>query len=91
MNKQELITAMSTKSELSKKDVEKVLSAFIETVTEELVKGEKVALTGFGSFEVAERAERTGRNPQTSETMTIPASKAPKLKFSKNVKELLNN
>lgn len=80
MNKTELIAAIAEKTELSKKDSEKVLKAFIEVVTEELKKGEKIQLVGFGTFEVVERAARDGRNPQTGEVMPIPASKAPKFK-----------
>ena len=80
MNKTELIAAMAESAELSKKDAEKALKAFVDVVTEELKKGEKVQLVGFGTFEVSERAERTGRNPQTKETITIAASKAPKFK-----------
>ena len=65
MNKSELVAAMSDRAELSKKDTEKALKAFIDVVTEELVKGEKIQLVGFGTFEVAERAAREGKNPQT--------------------------
>ena len=90
MNKQELVTAIAEKTELSKKDAEGALKAFIDTVTEELVKGEKVQLVGFGTFEVTDRAERQGRNPSTGETITIAASKAPKFKAGKNLKELVN-
>jgi len=84
MNKTELITAMATKSGLTKKDTEKVLKAFEETITETLVGGGKVQLVGFGTFDVAERAAREGRNPQTGEPMPIPASKAPRLKLVKH-------
>ena len=90
MNKSELVAAMSEKSELSKKDVEKALKAFTDVVTDELVKGEKVQMVGFGTFEVAERAEREGRNPKTKEPMTIPASKSPKFKAGKALKDLVN-
>lgn len=90
MNKTELIAAIAEKTELSKKDSEKALKAFIEVVTEELKKGEKIQLVGFGTFEVSERAARTGRNPQTGEEMTIPASKAPKFKAGKALKDLMN-
>ena len=78
MNKTELVAAIAEKAELSKKDSEKALKAFIDVVTDELVKGEKVQLVGFGTFEVSERPAREGRNPQTGETMPIAASKAPK-------------
>lgn len=90
MNKTELIAAIAEKTELSKKDSEKALKAFIDVVTEELKKGEKVQLVGFGTFEVAERPERVGRNPQTKEEMTIPASKAPKFKVGKALKDVIN-
>ncbi|MCX4267359.1 MAG: HU family DNA-binding protein [Lachnospiraceae bacterium] len=90
MNKTELIAAMAESADLSKKDAEKALKAFVDVVTEELKKGEKVQLVGFGTFEVSERAERTGRNPQTKETITIAASKAPKFKAGKALKDALN-
>ena len=90
MNKTELISAMSEKSELTKVDTEKALKAFIDTLTEELKNGGKVQLVGFGTFEVAERAERQGRNPKTGETITIPASKSPKFKAGKALKDIVN-
>ena len=90
MNKTELISAMSEKSELTKVDTEKTLKAFIDTVTEELKNGGKVQLIGFGSFEVAERAERQGRNPKTGEAITIPASKSPKFKAGRSLKDIVN-
>ena len=90
MNKTELITAMAEQTELSKKDVEKTLKAFIDTVTEEVKKGEKVQLVGFGTFEVTERAAREGRNPQTGETIEIAACIAPKFKAGKQLKEALH-
>ena len=90
MNNAELVTAIADKSELSKKQAENALKAFIDVVTEELVKGEKVQLVGFGTFEVAERPERTGRNPQTKKAITIPASKAPKFKAGKALKDIIN-
>ena len=90
MNKAELVSAIADKAELSKKDAEAALKAFTDVVTEELQKGEKIQLVGFGTFEVSERAARTGRNPQTGEEMTIPASKAPKLKAGKALKDLVN-
>ena len=90
MNKAELVVAIAEKAELSKKDTEKALKAFIDVVTEELVKGEKVQLVGFGTFEVSERAARTGRNPQTGKEMKIAASKAPKFKAGKALKDMLN-
>ena len=90
MNRTELISAMSEKSELTKVDTEKALKAFIDTVTEELKNGGKVQLVGFGTFEVAERAERQGRNPKTGEAITIPASKSPKFKAGKALKDIVN-
>ena len=90
MNKTELVAAIAEKTELSKKDAEKALKAFTDVVAEELKKGEKIQLVGFGTFEVSERAARTGRNPQTGADMTIAASKAPKFKAGKALKELLN-
>ena len=90
MNKTELVAAMAEKTELSKKDAEKVLKAFTDVVAEELKKGEKVQLVGFGTFEVAEREAREGRNPRTGETMTIAASKSPKFKAGKALKDSLN-
>ena len=90
MNKAELVAAIAEKTELSKKDSEKALKAFIDVVTEELTKGEKIQLVGFGTFEVAERAAREGRNPKTGATMNIPASKAPKFKAGKALKDTIN-
>ncbi|MDE7060638.1 MAG: HU family DNA-binding protein [Lachnospiraceae bacterium] len=91
MNKSELVAAMSDRAELSKKDTEKALKAFIDVVTEELVKGEKIQLVGFGTFEVAERAAREGKNPQTGKKINIAASKAPKFKAGKALKDVVNN
>ena len=90
MNKTELVAAIAEQTELSKKDAEKALKAFIDVVTDELKKGEKVQLVGFGTFEVSERAAREGRNPQTGETMKIEASKAPKFKAGKALKDMVN-
>ena len=90
MNKVELVAAIAEKSELTKVDAEKALKAFIDTVTEELKNGGKVQLVGFGTFEVAERAERKGRNPKTGEAITIPATKSPKFKPSRTLKEAVN-
>ena len=81
---------MAEQAELSKKDSEKALKAFIDVITEELKKGEKIQLVGFGTFEVAERAAREGRNPLTGETMQIKASKAPKFKAGKALKDAVN-
>ena len=90
MNKTELVAAISEKTELTKKDSEKALKALIDVVAEELKKGEKVQLVGFGIFEVSERPEREGRNPQTGETMKIAACKAPKFKAGKALKDAIN-
>lgn len=90
MNKAELITRMSEKSNFKKKDVEVVLKAFIETVEEALEQKEKVQLIGFGTFETRERAERKGRNPRTKEEITIPASTVPVFKAGKEFKERVN-
>lgn len=91
MNKTELTAAMAEQAGISKKDAEKALKAFTEVVTDELKKGGKVQLVGFGTFEVSERAAREGRNPQTNEPMPIPASKAPKFKAGKALKDMLND
>jgi DNA-binding protein HU-beta len=90
MNKAELVAAIAEKTELSKKDSEKALKAFIDVVTEELTKGEKIQLVGFGTFEVTNRAAREGRNPQSGKVMRIPASKAPKFKAGKALKDTIN-
>lgn len=90
MNKTELVDAIAKKTELSKKDAEKALKAFTDVVAEELTKGEKIQLVGFGTFEVVERPAREGRNPRTGETMPIAASKAPKFKAGKALKDAVN-
>ena len=90
MNKMELVSAMADKTGLSKKDAEAALKAFTDVVAEELKKGEKIQLVGFGTFEVSERAAREGRNPQTGETMKIAASKSPKFKPGKALKDEVN-
>ena len=90
MNKTELVAAMAEQTNLSKKDAEAALKAFIDVVSEELKKGEEVQLVGFGTFEVSERAAREGRNPQTGETMEIKASKTPKFKAGKALKDMMN-
>lgn len=90
MNKTELIAAVAERTELTKKDAEKALKAFTDVIAEELKKGEKIQLVGFGTFEVSERAAREGRNPQTGETMMIAASKTPKFKAGKALKDSLN-
>jgi DNA-binding protein HU-beta len=90
VNKADLVTKIAEKSELTKKDAEKALNAFVDAVQEALKQGDKVQLVGFGTFEVRERAERKGRNPQTKEEITIPASKAPVFKAGKALKDLVN-
>jgi DNA-binding protein HU-beta len=90
MNKTDLINSIAAKSGLSKKNSEAALNAFISSVEEALVNDEKVVLVGFGSFEVRERAERKGRNPQTKEEIVIPASKAPVFKAGKVLKDKVN-
>lgn len=87
MNKSELITAMAERAELSKKDTEKALKAFVDVISDELVKGEKIQIVGFGTFEVVERKEREGKKPGTDEIITIPASKSPKFKAGKALKD----
>lgn len=87
MNKTELISAIAEKAEISKKDAEKALAAFTNVVANTLVGGDKVQLVGFGTFEVVERAERQGRNPATGEAITIAASKSPKFKAGKALKD----
>jgi len=87
MNKTELVDAVATKSELTKQDSKKAVDALLETITNTLSQEEKIQLVGFGTFEIRERAERTGRNPQTGEEMTIPASKSPAFKPGKELKE----
>ncbi len=90
MNKTELVAAIADQTELSRKDAEKALKAFTDIVADELKKGEKVQLVGFGTFEVSERPAREGRNPQTGEPMPIAASKAPKFKAGKALKDMVN-
>ena len=90
MNKTELVAAISEKTELTKKDSEKALKALIDVVAEELKKGEKVQLVGFGTFEVSERAARTGKNPQTGAEIKIAACKAPKFMAGKALKDAVN-
>ncbi|NTW70759.1 MAG: HU family DNA-binding protein [Eubacteriaceae bacterium] len=90
MNKAELVAAMTEKTDLAKKDCEKALNALVDSITEELQKGEKVSLVGFGTFEVRERSERKGRNPKTMEELVIPASKAPGFKAGKALKDAVN-
>ncbi len=90
MNKTELISAMADRTDLSKKNCEAALKAFVDVVTDALKEGDKVQVVGFGTFEVSERGEREGRNPHTGETMTIKASKNPKFKAGKALKDAMN-
>lgn len=87
MNRTELVAAMAEKAGLTKKDAEASLKAFTEVVADELKKGGNVALVGFGTFEAVERPAREGRNPQTGKPMTIAASKQPKFKAGKSLKD----
>lgn len=90
MNKGDLVNVMAERSGLSKKDSEKALNAFMDSIQEALVKNEKIQLVGFGSFEVRQRAARKGRNPQTKSEITIPATKAPVFKVGKALKDMIN-
>lgn len=90
MNKNELVAKMAEKAGLKKTEAEKALKAFTETVAEELKNGEKIQLVGFGTFEVAERAAREGINPLTKKPMSIPATKAPKFKAGRGLKDAVN-
>ena len=87
MNKSELIAEVATKAEITKKDAEAAVTAVIDAITESLKKGDKVQLVGFGTFEVRERPERKGRNPQTGAEITIEASKLPAFKAGKALKD----
>ncbi len=90
MNKAQLVDAIVAKTDLKKKDADAVLTAVIDAMTEALVAGDKVQISGFGSFEVKTRAARTGRNPKTQETITIEASKYPAFSASKTLKDAVN-
>ena len=90
MNKNDLIAAIAESTEIDKKDVKAVIDSMTEIITEELKKGEKVQLIGFGTFEAAERGARTGRNPNTGETIQIAASRSPKFKPGKAMKDAIN-
>ena len=87
MNKTELITAVAEKTGLTKKDAERAINATVEAITESLVKGDKVSVSGFGIFEVKNREARVGRNPRTKETIEIPATRLPGFKASKTLKD----
>ena len=90
MNKADLVGKVAEKAGLTKKDAEKAINAFVASVQEALVKKDKIQLIGFGTFEVKERAARTGRNPQTGEAIKIAASKAPVFKVGKALKDAVN-
>jgi len=90
MNKVEMVDAIAKDTGLTKKDAEAALKSFVDTVTKELTKGHSVQLIGFGSFDVGKRAARTGRNPKTGEAIKIAASKAPKFKAGKALKDAVN-
>ena len=89
MNKTEIIAAVAEKAQMTKKDAERVINATVDTITEKLVAGEKVAMSGFGIFEVKAREARVGRNPRTKETIQIPATKLPAFKASKTLKDAI--
>ena len=90
MNKTELVAIVAEKSGLAKKDAERVVSATFETITAQMMKGEKVQISGFGIFEVKEREARVGRNPRTKESIQIPASRQPAFKASKTLKDAVS-
>lgn len=91
MNKTELITSIAQESDLTKKDAETLLNAFLKTVSDAMARGEKIQLVGFGSFEVRTRAERKGRNPQTMQEIIIPEKRVPVFRPGKELKELVKN
>lgn len=90
MNKNELVEAIALSTEITKTDVDKVVTSLTEVITDEIEKGDSVSLKGFGTFEVRSRSERTGRNPRTGETLVIPASKVPAFKVSSALKKAVN-
>ena len=91
MTKAELVSEVAAKSGLSKKDSEKAIASVIETITETLAKGESIQLVGFGTFEVRERAARSGINPQTKKKIQIPATKVPAFKAGRGLKDAVSN
>ena len=91
MNKAELVAAVAAKTDFTKKDAETAINAFLASVQEALVKGEKVQLIGFGTFETRERAARTGKNPRTGEALKIAASVVPAFKAGKALKDAVNS
>lgn len=90
MNKTELVAALAEKASLTKADADKSINAIVSAIEETLAKGEKIQLIGFGTFEVKERAARTGRNPQTGKEIKIAASKVPAFKAGKALKDIVN-
>lgn len=90
MNKGEFVEALADRLDIPRTQAERALTGVLEIISEELVKGEKIAFTGFGSFEVSERAARTGRNPQTGATIKIAASKVPKFSAGATLKTVVN-
>ena len=90
MNKSELVDAVASATDSSKADAQRSVEAVLDSITGALKKGDKVALTGFGTFEVRDRAARTARNPQTGETIQVKASKAPAFKAGKSLKDAVN-
>ena len=90
MNKTELISAIAEKSGITKKDAERVLNATVETITDAMVKGDRIQLSGFGIVETKKREARTGRNPHTNKTIEIPATRVPVFKASKNLKDIIS-
>ena len=89
MNKTELVAVVAEKTGMTKKDAERVINATVDTITESLVKGDKVSMSGFGIFEVKAREARVGRNPRTKETIQIPATRLPAFKASKALKDMI--
>ncbi len=90
MNKTELVAAVAAKTGLTKKDAERVMNAALETISDNLIKGEKVSLSGFGIFEAKQREARVGRNPRTKEAIQIPATRLPVFKASKTLKDAVS-
>lgn len=90
MNKSELVDAIASGADISKASAGRALDAMVDTITETLRKGDQVALVGFGTFSVKDRAARTGRNPQTGKTIEIPAARVPGFKAGKGLKDAVN-
>lgn len=87
MNKTDLVAIVAEKAGITKKDADRIVSATVETIAENLIKGEKVQISGFGIFEVKNREARVGRNPRTKQTIQIPATRMPTFKASKSLKD----